>query len=90
MFLVIPHVVRAEMLDPLNLREVDTGTANAIEVRHIDGATCDAELKRLRPTTAPVMVGAPPDAAGCSSNGRTALRQTQLQRSMQQEDQATS
>jgi general secretion pathway protein D len=60
-FMVIPHVVRAEMLDPLNLREVDTGTANAIEVRHIDGATAAAELKQMQPAAAPVMVGAPPE-----------------------------
>jgi general secretion pathway protein D len=34
-FLLIPHVVRAEMLNPLNLRELDTGTGNNIELRHI-------------------------------------------------------
>ncbi len=38
-FLLIPHVVRAEMLNPLNLREVDTGTGNNIELRHISQDT---------------------------------------------------
>jgi len=43
-FLLIPHVVRAEMLNPLNLRELDTGTGNTIELRHINQDTA-------RPTT---------------------------------------
>ncbi len=38
-FLLIPHVVRAEMLNPLNLRELDTGTGNTIELRHISQDT---------------------------------------------------
>jgi general secretion pathway protein D len=38
-FLLIPHVVRAEMLNPLNLRELDTGTGNVIELRHISQDT---------------------------------------------------
>ncbi len=57
-FLLIPHVVRAEMLDPLNLREIDSGTSNSIELRRIDGNTAAAELKQT--AGAPVMMGAPP------------------------------
>ena len=38
-FLLIPHVIRATELDPLNLREVDTGTSNSIELRHINQDT---------------------------------------------------
>ncbi|HEX5235472.1 MAG TPA: cohesin domain-containing protein [Silvibacterium sp.] len=53
-FMLIPHVVRAEMLDPLNLREVDTGTANSIELRHIN-----SDGQAIPPATAPVMVGGP-------------------------------
>ena len=56
-FLLIPHVVRAEMLDPLNLREIDSGTSNSIELRRIDGNTAAAELKQT--AGAPVMIGAP-------------------------------
>lgn len=61
-FMLIPHVVRAEMLDALNLREVDTGTANSIELRHInnDGQTTPA-------ATAPVMVGGPPAATAAAT-----------------------
>ena len=34
-FLVVPHVVRSQTLDQVNLRTVDTGTGQAIELRHI-------------------------------------------------------
>lgn len=52
-FMLIPHVVRAEMLDPLNLREVDTGTVNSFELRHVNNETA------VNQDGAPVMVGAP-------------------------------
>ncbi len=35
-FLLIPHIVRAADISPMNLRQVDTGTANDISLRHID------------------------------------------------------
>jgi len=34
-FLLIPHVVRAADISPLNLRQLDTGTTNSIELRHL-------------------------------------------------------
>ncbi len=34
-FLVIPHVVRAEQINPLNTKAVDSGTQNTVEVRRI-------------------------------------------------------
>jgi general secretion pathway protein D len=34
-FLVIPHVIRAEQISPLNTRQIDTGTTNSIELRRI-------------------------------------------------------
>lgn len=60
-FMLIPHVVRAEMLDPLNLREVDTGTANSIELRHLDGtAPANTATGNTATSQTPsVMVGAP-------------------------------
>ncbi len=33
-FVLIPHVVRAHELTPLNLRTIDTGTGNTVELRH--------------------------------------------------------
>jgi general secretion pathway protein D len=34
-FLLVPHVVRAADISPLNLRQIDTGTTNSIELRHL-------------------------------------------------------
>jgi general secretion pathway protein D len=34
-FVLIPHVVRGQELSPLNLRRIDTGSGQAIELRHI-------------------------------------------------------
>jgi general secretion pathway protein D len=34
-FLVIPHVVRAAQISPLNTREIDSGTTNTIELRRV-------------------------------------------------------
>ena len=33
-FLVVPHIVRSQELDPVNLRTIDTGVGNQIELRH--------------------------------------------------------
>jgi general secretion pathway protein D len=32
-FMLIPHVVRAPMLSPLNLEQIDTGTGSSVEIR---------------------------------------------------------
>ncbi|HZP04616.1 MAG TPA: type II and III secretion system protein [Terracidiphilus sp.] len=34
-FLLTPHLVRGMQIDPLNLRQIDTGTSNAIELREV-------------------------------------------------------
>ncbi|MDR3751021.1 MAG: cohesin domain-containing protein [Terracidiphilus sp.] len=36
-FLVVPHIVRTQSLDPVNLRTIDTGTGQTIELRHVQG-----------------------------------------------------
>jgi general secretion pathway protein D len=36
-FLLIPHIVRSQELDPVNLRTIDTGVGQAIELRHVSG-----------------------------------------------------
>ena len=68
-FLLIPHVVRAEMLSPLNLRELDTGTGNSIELRHTNEDTTNpAVVKPAASTTvapgAPSPLVAPTSAPG--------------------------
>jgi general secretion pathway protein D len=34
-FLITPHLVRGVQIDPLNLRQIDTGTNNAIQLREV-------------------------------------------------------
>jgi general secretion pathway protein D len=34
-FLVVPHIVRSQQLSPANLRIIDTGVGNQIELRHV-------------------------------------------------------
>ncbi|HUN83703.1 MAG TPA: cohesin domain-containing protein [Terracidiphilus sp.] len=38
-FLVTPHIMRAQDLTPLNLRPVDTGTGQTIELRYVPAST---------------------------------------------------
>ena len=83
-FLLIPHVVRAEMLDPLNLRELDTGTGNTIELRHINQETTPAQAApkpgvfTVTPPagTAAGQAAAPPTAAAAAA---TAVAHMQLE-----------
>ncbi len=37
-FLITPHLVRGMQIDPLNLRQIDTGTNNAIQLREVRSA----------------------------------------------------
>ncbi len=42
-FLVVPHIMRSQELSPANLRPIDTGIGQAIELRHISlGATSNS------------------------------------------------
>jgi general secretion pathway protein D len=52
-FLLIPHVVRASEISPLNLRQIDTGTTNDIQLRHMsaDGTDEDVAASQESPTT---------------------------------------
>jgi general secretion pathway protein D len=34
-FLMVPHIVRSQILDPVNLRTIDTGVGQSIELRHV-------------------------------------------------------
>jgi general secretion pathway protein D len=63
-FLLIPHVVRAAQLSPLNLEQVDTGTGSAVEVRRRPSID-DGSSPQATPQTAPA---APPAVGGVSAN----------------------
>ncbi|HUH64096.1 MAG TPA: cohesin domain-containing protein [Terracidiphilus sp.] len=41
-FLLVPHIVRTQELDPINLRTIDTGVGNQIELRHVSSANSQA------------------------------------------------
>ena len=82
-FLLIPHVVRAEMLNPLNLRELDTGTGNNIELRHISQ---DTALPQAAPkpgvftvpqTGQPGQTAAPPPSAAAAAQAAAGQMQQQ-------------
>lgn len=50
-FLVVPHVVRSQTLDPENMRTVDTGTGQAVQLRYVDAT--DADDSSSAPAPAP-------------------------------------
>ena len=58
-FLVVPHVVRTQTLDAENLRTVDTGTGQAVELRYVDSADSDDSSS----APAPARPGLPTPAA---------------------------
>jgi general secretion pathway protein D len=57
-FVLIPHIVRGQELSPLNLRRIDTGSGQNIELRHInDGAPKPAQPLPIRPNGAQNLPG---------------------------------
>jgi general secretion pathway protein D len=63
MFLITPHVVRAQRLNPLNLGAVDTGTGSNIDLRFIDSQGSSqvsaVPVLRVLPTVNSTHVGSP-------------------------------
>jgi general secretion pathway protein D len=63
MFLVTPHVVRAQSLNPLNLGAVDTGTGSNVDLRFVDsqasGQASASPVLRMLPTVNSTHVGFP-------------------------------
>jgi general secretion pathway protein D len=55
-FALMPHIVRRLDVDDLNIRPVDIGTQNVVEVRHMQKAPS-------APATVPVPSGAPTSSA---------------------------
>lgn len=60
-FLMVPHVVRSQDLRPVNLRTIDTGSGQAIELRHLvaEGPGANA-APQMQPVTRQSMVGTVP------------------------------
>ena len=57
MFVVVPHIVRSQELDQANLRVIDTGLGQSIELRHADN---ESAPRQRRPRHTP-----------CRHNGRS-------------------
>ena len=49
-FVVVPHIVRSQELDQANLRAIDTGAGQAIDLRHVSNAATPAAQPTMRPT----------------------------------------
>ena len=68
-FALMPHVVRRLDVDELNLRAVDIGTQNVIEVRHIAKAAAPEPPAAGVPSSAPTPPPPAPPAASGSATG---------------------
>ncbi len=75
-FLMVPHVVRSQDLRPVNLRTIDTGVGQAIELRHIaaDGPGANSPAS-VQPVTTQSMVGTVP---GSSASGAAPAAMAQM------------
>ena len=66
-FLLIPHVVRGQEISPLNLRKIDTGSGQSIELRRVTGDG-GAKAPAAKPAAKSVAEGVPP-VAGQTAEG---------------------
>ena len=75
-FLMVPHIVRSPELTPVNLRTVDTGAGQTIELRHIASVTMVGGGGRaMRPVTAQPAAVAPLPGQSAQAAGPAALQQ---------------
>jgi general secretion pathway protein D len=90
-FLLIPHVVRAADITPLNLRQLDTGTTNSIELRHLrvqdeDNGTGlpGTPTSQNTPTTSPALTtpGSQITSAGAAASALNGMQQQAAASSM--------
>lgn len=63
-FLVVPHVVRTQTLDAENLRTIDTGSGQAVELRYVDSADSDGSSSAPSLTHPGLPTPAAPSAVG--------------------------
>jgi general secretion pathway protein D len=87
-FLLIPHVVRAEDLSPLNLKEIDTGTGTSVSLRRI--GTIRVPASAVEPASPagkpsaelPPNQQQPPATAGTQPQGMQAAAQQAMQQAV--------
>jgi general secretion pathway protein D len=68
-FLVVPHIVRTQMLDIMNLRTVDTGAGTSVELRHVPS---EEPVSMLAPTAAPEIPAVIPQSTLGTVSGQSA------------------
>jgi general secretion pathway protein D len=67
-FVIVPHIVRTQQLDEANLREIDTGEGQSIDLRHMDEpAAAPGPAAALPPVRPAALETAPAPAAIVSS-----------------------
>jgi len=71
-FLVVPHVVRSQTLDQANLRTIDTGAGQSIELRHV-AADAAGSTNEAPPAATPARPPANPVPTVGTVPGQTAL-----------------
>lgn len=78
-FLVVPHVVRAEQIDPEDIQEIDTGTTNNIELRPVDlTARAPTITPAVAQTRTPAPVAPPPPTAAEAAQQAMTTMQRQV------------
>jgi general secretion pathway protein D len=71
-FLVVPHVVRSQSLEQMNLRTVDTGSGASIELRHIS-AEAPSPNPDAKPASSPARPSSNPKSNVGTVPGQSAL-----------------
>ena len=78
-FMMVPHIVRSQDLTPLNLRTIDTGVGQSIELRHlpVDGRAANAPAQ-IQPVTSNSTVGTVPGqtASAAAPGAMAQMRQS--------------
>jgi general secretion pathway protein D len=59
-FLVVPHVVRSQSLEEMNLRTVDTGVGTSIDIRHVPNEAPGVAKPASNPDSTPAPTVQPP------------------------------
>jgi general secretion pathway protein D len=67
-FMMVPHIVRSQDLSPLNLRTIDTGVGQAIELRHVavEGRGANAPVQ-VQPVITNSKVGTVPGSTATAA-----------------------
>lgn len=74
-FMLTPHVIRATQISPLNARELDTGTTNAIELRHIQADVTPPQPKAVLDTQPAAAAAGGQNISNAATNALNQMQQ---------------